>query len=447
MSKVIRIKKGLDISLQGKPEQKLSELQSSKTYALKPTDIAGLTPKVKYKAGEKVKAGTPLFYDKYNESVVFTSPVSGTLTAINRGERRKILEFVVEADSTIEYEQFKKGNPKDFSEEEIKENILNSGCWAFIMQRPFAVIANPNETPRDIFITAFNSAPLAPDYDFIVKEEFSAFQTGVDALAKLTKGKVYLGIKSNSSIFAKTKNVEINEFHGPHPAGNVGVQLNKIKPINKGEVVWTLNAADVIIIGRLFEKGVYDATRIIALAGSEVKNPKYYKTMIGASIASIVDNNIEEGDVRIISGNILTGEKVEGNSYLGFYDSQITVIPEGNKAEFMGWGMPGFGKFSMTRTFFSWLSPKKELKLTTKMHGAKRPFIVTGELEKVFPMDIFPMQLLKAVKVRDLELMEELGIYEVAEEDFALCEVINTSKIEIQRELREGFQFMIKELG
>lgn len=449
MSKVINIKKGLDISLQGRAETKIAQTVVSKFYGVKPTDFAGLTPKVAAKEGAEVKIGTPLFYDKYHPEVVFTSPVSGKVSSIVRGERRRILEFVVENDNKNTYDEFTKSSPDKLDREQIKENILKSGCWPFITQRPFSIIADPSVTPRDIFVTAFNSAPLAPDYDFIVKDEFSTFQTGINALAKLTDGKVYLGVKAGSSIFQKTEDVEINEFKGPHPAGNVGVQLNKVKPINKGEVVWTLNAADVLIIGRLFETGHFNATRTVALTGSEVQTPQYYKCLLGTVVKDITTNNIKksEDDIRFISGNVLTGEKVSEKNYLGYYDSQITVIPEGNKAEFLGWGMPGLKKFSASRTFFSWINPNKERRINTKINGGERPFIVTGEMDKVFPMDIYPMQLLKAVKIKDIDLMEELGIYEVAEEDFALCEVINTSKIEIQSMLREGFDYMIKELG
>ncbi|NPA44409.1 MAG: Na(+)-translocating NADH-quinone reductase subunit A [Chlorobi bacterium] len=451
MSKVIKIKRGLDIKLVGSAQKELTELPKSKFYAIKPSDFPGVTPKVITKVGEEVKAGTPLFYDKYNPEVMFTSPVSGKLSEIVRGERRRILEFVVETNDKDEYETFKQADPKGLSREEIKENILKSGAWAFIRQRPFAIIAKPSETPRDIFITSFDSAPLAANIDFVVKDDFDAFQTGVDALVKLTDGKVYLGIKAEelTTPFKNTKNVEITEFKGPHPAGNVGIQINKVKPVNKGEVVWTLSAADVIIIGRLFKTGKFDAKRIIALAGSEVKNPQYYQALLGAPIADFVKDNLKttDGDIRIISGNVLTGEKVSEKDYLGFYENVITVIPEGNKPEFMGWAKLGRDKFSISRTFFSWLNPNKERVIDTKLHGGERAYIVTGEMEKVFPMDIFPMQLLKAIHIKDLDLMEELGIYEIAEEDFALCEVINTSKIEIQKNIREGFEFAIKELG
>jgi Na+-transporting NADH:ubiquinone oxidoreductase subunit A len=452
MSKYIKISKGLDISMKGVAEKETVHLPVNGFYAVKPTDFPGLTPKVIAKPETEVKAGTPLFYDKYHPEIVFTSPISGKVYAINRGEKRRILEFVVEADGKSEYESFKKGKPEEMSREDIKQNILNSGCWPFIRQRPFNIIADKDTVPRDIFITSFNSAPLAADFSYVLKEEISAFQTGVNALKKLTDGKIYLGFKAKtlSNPFANTANVEKYEFEGPHPAGNVGIQINKIKPINKGEIVWTLNAVDVAIIGRLFETGRYDATKSIALTGSEVNHPKYYRTLVGASVGQIVKGNIaqsEDKDIRIISGTVLSGERVSEKEFLGFYDNELTVIPEGNKDEVFGWAVPGFKKYSTSRTFFAWLNPKKERVIDTKLHGGLRPFIVTGELEKVFPMDIYPMQLLKAIHIRDLDLMEELGIYEIAEEDFSLCEVINTSKIEIQKLVRDGFEFAIKELG
>jgi len=451
MSNVIKIKRGLDIKLVGVPEKNLKETVSSKSYGIKPTDFPGITPKVVSKVESDVKAGTTLFYDKYNPDVVFTSPISGKITAINRGERRRILEFVIEPDGKNESESFKKEKPENLSKDEIKENILKSGCWPFIRQRPFNIIPKPEITPRDIFITSFNSAPLTADLNFIVKDHFSAFQTGVNALTKLTDGKVYLGIRAGeiSNPFSNTANAEKYEFSGPHPAGNAGIQINKIKPVNKGDVVWTLNAADVIIIGRLFETGTYNPMRIIALGGSEIEHPQYYKTLLGTKLSVLTSGQLKNEEIkkRFISGDVLTGEKISENDYIGFYDTCVSVIPEGDKPEFFGWAKPGLNKFSFSRTFFSWLTPNKEHVLDANIHGGERPFIVTGELDKVFPMDIYPLQLIKSVMIKDLDLMEELGIYEVAEEDFALCEVINTSKIEIQKIIRDGFDFAIKELG
>ncbi len=450
MANEIRIKRGLDISLQGKAASETTEVAQSKLYGLKPTDFNNLTPKLSVKAGDEVKIGSPLFYDKYNPDILFTSPVSGKVTAVNRGERRRILEIVVESDGKNEALEFKKAQAKDLSKEEITENLLKSGCWAYIIQRPYVVIANPKDTPRDIFVSAFNSAPLAPDYDYVVKDNFNYFQAGIDILAKLSGKNVKIGTdgKKSDSIFTKTQNADITKFTGPHPAGNVGIQINNTQALNKGEIIWTVNALDVVTIGKLFAEGKYDATKIIALTGSEVKNPKYYKTIAGVLTSELTKKNIKtENYVRIISGNVLTGEQINENNYIGFYADQITIIPEGNKSEFLGWGTPGLKKFSVSKTFFSWLSPKKERVIDTNMRGGERPFIVTGSFEKVFPMDIYPVQLLKAIMINDIDLMEELGIYEVAEEDFALCEVISTSKIEIQRIVREGLNSMIKEFS
>jgi Na+-transporting NADH:ubiquinone oxidoreductase subunit A len=450
MSKVIKIKRGLDIKLTGKPENDIIEVGLSNLYALKPTDFEGLTPKIIVNEGDRVKAGSPLFCDKYKPEIVFTSPVSGSISEIVRGERRKVLEILVQADAQIEYEDFGIIKPLESVRNKIIDEILISGLWPVIMQRPFAIIANPQNTPRSIFISGFDSAPLAPDYEYILKDQFDDFQSGVDALTRLTDGKVYLSlhtIKNNGGLFRKTRNVEIIEFSGPHPSGCIGVQINKIGPINKGEIVWYINPQDVTLIGRLFNKGIYDMRKTIALTGSEVKNPHYCKIINGCSVQSILGNSITDSTCRIISGNILSGEKIQLSGYIGFSHSQITVIPEDNKPEFFGWGLPGLDKYSASRTFFSWLKPKKEFRLNTKMYGGLRPFVVTGEFEKVFPMDIYPMQLLKAIIAQDIEQMEQLGIYEVAEEDFALCEFVDVSKIEIQKLVRQGLNLMIKEFN
>jgi len=449
MSNKIKIKRGLDIKLVGKAEMVVQELGLSAFYALKPTDFEGLTPKILVKEGEKVKAGSPLFFDKYKPEVKFTSPVSGTVSEVVRGERRRVLEVVVKADDSIEYEQFEKASPADLDREKIKENILKSGLWPSIRQRPYAVIANQTDTPKAIYVSGFDSSPLAPDFEFILKDQLEDFQTGIDALAKLTDGKVNLSLHTerNNGLFNNTKNVDIYEFSGPHPSGNIGVQINRIDPINKGDIIWYVNVQGIVAIGRLFNKGVYDATKTIAVTGSEVKMPKYLKIISGSQVLPLIENNIANTEARVISGNVLTGEKIKASGYIGYYDPQITIIPEGDEAEFLGWGTPGFKKFSLSRAFFSWLTPNKEYKLDTNMHGSERPFVVSGELEKVFPMDIYPMQLLKAIIIEDIDLMEQLGIYEVAEEDFALCEVVNTSKIEIQKVVRQGLNLMIKEFS
>jgi Na+-transporting NADH:ubiquinone oxidoreductase subunit A len=449
MSKVIKIKKGLDIKLKGAAEKIISNVQPSSTFAVKPIDFPGVVPKLVARPGDKVKAGTILFFDKVHPEVKFASPVSGEVKAVNRGERRRILEVVVEADGKNEYEEFGAADPGKLDREQIIEKIQDAGLWPSIRQRPYAVIARLPAEPKAIFISGFNTAPLAPDIDFMVKGNGSAFQTGINALNKLTKGEVHLSLQADypaDDVFTQASGVSLHYFKGPHPAGNPGVQIHHIDPVNKDEVVWYLHPQEVIIIGRLFEQGIYDATRVIAVTGSEVSKPRYFKVLSGTGIEPYVLDNVNRGELRYISGNALTGSKINKIGYLGYYDSQVTVLPEGNYYEMFGWILPGFKKLSFSRSFPSWLTPGREYKVDTNLKGGERPFVVTGEYEKVLPMNIYPMHLLKAILVDDIEKMEQLGIYEVAEEDFALCEFVCPSKTEIQSIIRQGIDLMIKEL-
>ncbi len=400
------------------------------------------------KEGAEVKAGTPLFYDKNDERIKFSSPVSGEVAEIKRGAKRKILEVIILADKKNEYVDFGATDIASVDRDKVISTLLESGVWPFIKQRPFDVIANPSDKPKAIFISAFNSGPLAEDYDFIMHRQDAEFQNGIDVLNKLTEGKVHLNINGSikaDDAFANAKNVQINKVFGPHPAGNVGIQIHHIDPINKGEVVWVVNPQDVITIGKLFKEGKFDASRTIALCGSKVKSPKYFKSMLGSSIKNLIEGQLEEGKNRIISGNVLTGTSIANDGYLGFYDHQITVIREGGEGEFFGWLSPGFNKFSLSKTFFSWLMPGKEYDLNTNMNGEERAFVMSGEYEKVIPMDIYPVHLIKAIMIEDIELMENLGIYEVAPEDFALAEYACTSKINAQDIVRNGLDLVKKE--
>ena len=448
MSEVIKLRKGLNIKLKGSANKELEILSVPSTVALKPTDFPGLIPKLLVKAEAVVKAGDALFYDKYHPEVLFTAPFGGKIISVNRGERRKILEIVIGTDEKAGSVEFTKADPTSLSGDEIKEQLLKSGLWPFIKRRPYGVIASPDEKPVSIYISTFDTAPLAPDYSFVIEGEMDTFQTGINALAKLTDGKVNLGVNENS-VFSSVKNVEINSFTGPHPAGNVGIQIHHTAPLNKGDIVWTINVQDVLFIGRLFETGKVNFTKTFALTGSEVENPKYYKTVLGAPVPSVIDGKLISADYkqRIISGNVLTGTKVKSQCYLGYYDSQISVIPEGDEYEFMGWATLGVNKFSTTKTFISSLFPKKEYTLNANLHGGDRAFVVSGQYEKLVPMDILPVQLLKAILVNDIDKMEQLGIYEIIEEDLALCEFACTSKIKVQDILRTGINTMIKELG
>ncbi len=454
MSKTtIKLKKGLNIPLKGEAEKILNTAERSGLYAIQPPDFHGIVPKMLVKEGENIKAGSPLFYDKNNEKIIFTSPVSGKFKEIIRGEKRRILEVRVKADQDDDYLDFGAADPKNLNHEDIMNKLLASGLWSTIRQRPYSVIANPDDKQKAIFVSAFDSAPLAPDFDFLIDGQEDEFQTGLDVLKKLTKGKVHLSINEKRTMrraLTHARNVEVHKFTGPHPSGNIGVQIHHIDPVNIGDIVWYVDFQNVIMLGRLFKNGIYDGRKIIALTGSEVKRPRYWRVIQGASVENLLKNNLSTEDsssLRFISGNVLTGSKIYKEGFIGFYDSQVTVIPEGNKPEFMGWLLPKPSKYSATRTLFSWLMPWKKYRLDTNLNGGNRAFVLTGFYEKVLPMDILPMQLIKAIMINDIELMEKLGIYEVAPEDFALCEFICPSKTEMQSIIRDALDNIQKEFS
>ena len=448
MANVIKIKKGLDINLKGKASEVLLNGGKSETYAIVPDFYSGVLPKVVAKVGDKVKAGSVLMIDKNRPEIKFVSPVSGEVTAVNRGAKRKVLSIVVTPDAQIEYEEFGNKNVASLKGDEVKEAMLNAGMWPFVMQRPYDIVATPGETPRDIFVSAFYSAPLAPDFNYLVKGQGADFQTGLDALAKLTTGKVYVGIRKGSAV-QQVKGVELVEIEGPHPAANASVLINHTKPINKGETVWTVDPANVIIIGRLFNKGIADFSRKVVITGSETKEQGYVQAISGCTIKSLIGGRVAtDAHIRIISGNVLTGTKVTMEDYLGAYDNQITVIPEGDEThEFLGFAMPRTDQYSMSHSYFSWLMGKKEYVLDARIKGGKRAMIMSNEYDKVFPLDIYPEYLLKAIIAFDIDKMENLGIYEVAPEDFALCEFVDTSKIELQKIVRDGLTLLYKEMN
>lgn len=451
MSNDIKIKKGLDIKLVGEAEQKTENAILSNYYSIKPEDFHGVTPKLILKEEAKVKAGEPIFYNKNLEDVKFVSPVSGTILEIKRGAKRKILSVKIEADKEQVSLIHDKIDLKNAKAEVIKKFLLNSGCWPFIKQRPYDVIANPESEPKSIFVSAYATAPLAADYDYVLKGKEKELQAAIDGLSKLTSGQIHVGIGAKSnSVFNSINGIVKHKISGPHPAGNVGVLINKIDPVNKGEVVWTITPQDLIIIGEMFLTGKFNPERIVALVGSSVKKPRYFRTKIGSEIATMVyDNGVDkDGNDRIISGNVLTGKQIEPDGYLDFYSNTVTVIPEGDDYELFGWSKPVFDKVSVSRALtFSWLNPNKKYDLTTNTNGEHRAFVLTGTYEDVFPMDIYPLQILKACKYQDLDEMEALGMYEVAPEDFALTEFICVSKQPHQKIIRDGLDLMIKEIG
>ena len=502
MPHIINIRKGLDIPIDGNAELRVTDARSITTYAVKPTDFVGLTPRLLVEEGAEVRLGDALFCDKKDERIRYTSPVDGHVKAIVRGEKRKLLEVIVEADcksAGSEGSDCKSSQTAQtlHSADNIKEAMLRWGLWPMLRQRPFGIVANPDDKPKAVFVSAFDSAPLAPDYDFMLQGREAFFAKGLEALGKLTEGMVHVCFRSGQRLdcfvprndakrqsdVSRTASTEqqfnistsqqfnIHIVKGPHPAGNVGTQIAHIDPINKGEVVWTMNPQDVAILGELVSTGVYRPEKMVAVAGPQLSNPHYYRIRTGACVESLlagqlphaefpkIEEETPEKHFRIISGNVLCGTRIEKDGFIGAYDSLVSILPEGNQSEFMGWLMPGVKKFSFSRTFLSGFMPKSTFKPfgiqpprferfwkhDTNLHGEERPFVVTGEFEKVFPFDIYPLQLIKACLIGDIDLMENLGIYEVEPEDFALCEFIDTSKTDIQEVIRNGLELVRKE--
>ncbi|MFJ1425592.1 Na(+)-translocating NADH-quinone reductase subunit A [Capnocytophaga canimorsus] len=450
MSNDIRIRKGLDIHLEGEAEKITRQLPLAKMYGLKPSDFHSVVPKLIAKEGTEVKAGEAVFHDKKDERVLFPSPVSGKIAEIVRGERRKILEIKILPDTEQVFKDFGSKDPAKMSADQIKDFLLSSGAWTFIKQRPYDIIAGADTTPKAIFVSACKTNPLAPDYDYVLKGKEKQLQTALTALAKLTTGKVHVSVFKNSSLspFRNLKDIVLHNVSGPHPAGNVSTQIAKIDPINKGEVVWVVTPQDLVVMGELFLTGKLNLTRTLALTGACVEKPQYVSVIVGAQVDSVVSGNLKKEKSRVISGDVLTGKKVSEDGFLGYYDDQVTAIPEGDDYEFFGWNKPVFNKISTTRAMtFSWLNPKKKYNLNTNTNGEHRAFVMTGMYEEVFPLDIYPMQLLKACLYKDLDELENLGAYEVAPEDFALTEFVCVSKQPHQKIIREGLDLMIQELG
>ena len=449
MSKDISIKKGLDISLVGDAKQVTTQILAGGVYAIRPSDFHGITVKLVAKEGSEVKAGDTLFYSKSDDRILFPSPVSGKVTDVIRGERRRVLAIIIAGNTTQEYKDFGVKDVDKMSPEEVKNHLLSSGCWPFVKQRPYDVIANPNQSPKAIFISAYDSAPLAADLDYTLKGKELELQLALTAVGKLSKGKVHVSVGENTnSPFSNLEGIELHKVSGPHPVGNVGTQISQIDPINKGEVIWVVSPQDLLVIGELLLSGKLNITRTIALTGSKFNKPKYVTAIAGAQINGLVENNLENNNTRIISGNVLSGNHIKEEDFIGYYDNQITAIPEGDDYEFFGWNKPIFNKVSTSRALtFSWLTPKKKYDLNTNTNGEHRAFVITGSYEKVFPLDIYPMQLLKACMYKDLDEMEALGAYEVAPEDFALTEFICVSKQPHQKIIREGLDLMREELG
>ncbi|MDO4695700.1 Na(+)-translocating NADH-quinone reductase subunit A [Porphyromonas sp.] len=449
MANVIKIKKGLDINLKGKPSEVDVPVSMGTVFGVVPDHYPGFVPKLSIKAGDRVKAGTPILYHKSFPQLVVTAPVSGEVVEVRRGLKRKIMSIDIKADATIEYEHFDNANVSSMSAEEVKALLLKSGMLALVRQRPYDYVINPEVTPRDIFVTAQMTAPLTPDVEYLVKGQEQYLQVAIDALAKLTTGSVYVGVKSGSAL--NLSNCKVYEVSGPHPAGNVGVLINHTVPVNKGETVWTLSATELLIIGRFLSTGKVDMTKKVAFVGPRMEKRGYADVIAGADINSLISDKLgsNTSDLRVIDGNVLTGTQVtEEYKYMSPYSNLITAMNEGaDTHEMFGWALPGFGKFSMSRSFPTFLMGKnKEYDIDARIRGGQRAIIVSNEYDKVFPMDIYPEYLLKAIITFDIDKMENLGIYEVAPEDFALCEFVDTSKLEIQYIVRKGLDELYKEM-
>ena len=447
MTKIVKLHRGLDIRLAGVAKKEKIAIKSGNVYALQPDDFEGVKPKVVVKEGDKVKAGDALFVNKAYPEVKFASPVSGTVTLIERGERRKVLSVQVEADAKQEYVDFGKKDVSKLSADDVKASLLEAGLFGYINQLPYAISTNPTTAPKAIFVSALRDMPLAGDFEFEVKGQEADFQTGLEALSKIAK--VYVGVGKDSQLVPVNVNVPVEYvvFSGKCPAGNVGVQVNHLDPVNKGEVVWTVDPTAVLFFGRLFNTGKVNLTRTLALAGSEVENPAYFDALVGSQVSL---NELVKADktLRIIAGNPLTGKPQTGTTVVvGAHCSEITVIPEGDHAdEIFGWIMPRFKQFSVSRSYFSWLFPKKDgYVLDARVKGGERHMIMSGEYDKVLPMDIYGEFLIKAIIAQDIDKMEALGIYEVSPEDFALAEFVDSSKLELQKIVREGLNMLRKE--
>lgn len=448
MANVIKLRKGLDINLKGKAAKQKFSVKAAAQYALVPDDFVGMTPKVVVREGDKVKAGDALFVNKKQTDVKFASPVSGVVLAVVRGDRRKVLRVVVEADKDQQYVDFGQKQVASLDGDAVVKALLEAGLFGYINQLPYAVSTTPDQKPRAVFVSALRDMPLAGDFEYELQGNEEDFQTGLTALSKVAP--VYLGIgaKQTSKALTEAKDVEVNVFDGPCPAGNVGVQVNNIAPVNKGEVVWTVDPTAVIFFGRLFRTGKVDLRRLVAVAGSEITKPEYAEVLVGQPIADLLEGKLAAKDhVRIINGNPLTGRKATMDDFVGGHTSEITVIPEGdNVDEMLGWILPRTNDFSVSRSYFSWLFGKnKEYALDARVKGGERHMIMSGEYDKVLPMDIYAEYLIKAIIAGDIDRMEQLGIYEVAPEDFAVAEFVDSSKLELQHIVRQGLDMLRKE--
>ncbi|MCH2176085.1 MAG: Na(+)-translocating NADH-quinone reductase subunit A [Lentisphaeria bacterium] len=450
----LNLKKGFEVKLEGEATREIVNAPKPSIVAVKPTDIKGIVFRPTVAPGDEVKVGSSIGHAKSDEEWFFSSPVSGKVKDIVRGAKRKILAVEIETDQndSFEYEEFEKWQADQIpslNAQDIVAHLKKVGLLHLFRQRPFDLVANPEQLPRDIFISTLDTAPLSADPNLIIQGNESFFQIGLDICNQLTSGKVHVQVdgkrKDVSEVFAHARNVQINRVIGSHPAGNIGVHIHHIAPISgREDVVWYINVQGLVTLGKLFVTGQFDSEMIVAVAGTAAKDRRYYRTVRGAQIQSFVQTD-DTVTPRIISGNVLTGEKVEAEGYVGFYDNLVTVIHEKVDPEFIGWMLPGANDQSYFKAFLSSAFPGKKFDQHTGLNGGRRALVVSGIYEDVLPMDVYPIFLIKAVMSRDIDEMEQLGIYEVVEEDLAVCEYICPSKTEFQTILRQGIDYLIKE--
>lgn len=443
------LQKGHDILLEGGAEGPIVDAKGVTRFAVQPPNYRGLQPipKMTVQVGDTVKAGDQLFFDKQMPDVAFVSPVSGEVIELNRGAKRAIAEIVILADKKQTYRSFKQPDVQSADRETLVNFLKESGAWTLLRQRPYNTVPNSEVTPRDIFISTFDSAPLAPDANLIIAGQEAAFQQGIDVLARLTSGQVHLGLDARgevapSSAFTNAANASKRYFSGKHPVGNVGVQIHHTAPVGGTDIVWTLGVQEVITLGKLFQEGRYDVTRVVALVGAELNKPQYVRTLAGANVGELLRGNVKQDNVRYISGDVLSGLQTSLNGYLNFYDDQLTVVEEGDYYEMFGWLIPIGLRPTISKTFPNFLFPDVKFEANTNTHGEKRAFVMTNDYEQVMPMDVYPQQIMKSILVNDIERMEGLGILELVEEDIALCEFVCVSKQPLQKILRDGLETM-----
>lgn len=444
---MIKIKKGLDLPITGAPEQAVYAAVEATSVAVIGFDYIGMKPTMQVRVGDRVKLGQVIFTDKKTEGVKYTAPAAGVVKEINRGEKRALQSVVIEVDGdeAVEFNKYAASELGSLSAEQVQENLVESGLWTALRTRPFSKVPQPGTTPASIFVTAMDTNPLAANPEVFINEQAEAFTNGLKVLTRLSGGDVYL-CKAAGANIPSTSGVTVEEFEGPHPAGNAGTHIHFVDPVSESKTVWTIGYQDVIAVGQLFTTGVLFTERVVAVAGPQVSSPSLMRTRLGANLDELVAGRVKVADNRVISGSVLNGRTANGPfAYLGRYASQVTVLREGRERELLGWIAPGANKFSVLNMFLSRFSPGKKFDFTTTTNGSERAMVPVGQFEQLMPMDILPTQLLRSLVVGDMEAAIQLGCLELDEEDLALCTFACPGKYEYGPILRDNLTTIEKE--